>query len=312
MSFASEAELPSSAGRRRQVLADGTLIFVTFIWGSTFVLVKDIVEQVPPMLFLAVRFALGSVALALVAWALGRWRGFNLRELAWGTLIGVALGVGYTFQTVGLRDTTATNAGFITGMSVVLVPVLGLFVLRQRPGLWSWTGVMLATAGLALLSFRLGEGVTLNSGDFVVLGCAFAFALQIVLVSRVASSVDPIRLTTVQIAVAGILNGVGAVLFERQVAGLPLEVWAGAAFLGLVATALAITIQVTVQRFTTAVHAALIFTLEPVFAAIFGVWLQNDRLEESAWLGAMLILSGMLIAELGPYILTRRAARRMA
>lgn len=297
---------------RRQIVADASLVAVTLIWGATFVLVKDIVAQVSPMLFLAVRFALGAIALAAVVWLTGRWRGLSMRELAWGTLLGALLGVGYTFQTVGLQWTTASNAGFITGLSVVLVSVLGFFILKHRPGTWSWFGVTLATVGLMMLSVRFEQGLSINRGDPLVLGCAVAFALQIVFVAKVAASTDPLRMILVQIIVAGLLNGIGAVLFERPVPSLAAEIWAGAAFMGLVATGVAFVVQMTVQRFTTAVHTALIFTLEPVFAMAFGIWLQGDRLDRWGWTGAGLILCGMLGAELGPQLRTRMGKRDVA
>ncbi|MEA2574449.1 MAG: hypothetical protein QOH93_1747 [Chloroflexia bacterium] len=292
---------------RRQLWADGLLAVVTLIWGSTFVLVKDVVEQVPVMTFLAARFATGGLVLALAVLLLRRWRGLTMRELGWGAIIGTALWAGYAFQTLGLQSTTASKAGFITGLSVVLVPVLGLFVLRHRPGLWAWLGIALATAGLGLLSLRLDERVDVNRGDLLVLGCAAAFATHIVLVAR-AGWADPLRLTTVQVIVAGLLNAISAVLSGQQVASMSQEVWASVVFLGVAATAVAFLVQVSVQRFTTATHTALIFTLEPVFAAIFGSWLDNDVLTLSGWIGAGLILTGMLVTELLPYLIRRNAA----
>jgi drug/metabolite transporter (DMT)-like permease len=256
----------------------------------------------------AARFAIGGLVLAVSVLLLGRWRALTIRELGWGVLIGTALWAGYAFQTLGLQGTTASKAGFITGLSVVLVPVLGLFVLRHRPGVWAWVGIALATTGLALLSLRLDERLDVNRGDLLVLGCAFAFAIHILLVARTAQWADPLRLTTVQVIVAGLLNAVSAVLSGQQVASMSQEVWASVAFLGVAATALAFLVQVSVQRFTTATHTALIFTLEPVFAAIFGSWLDNDVLSISGWVGAGLILGGMLVTELLPYLVRRNAA----
>ncbi len=285
--------------RRRQLLADGVLVLNTLVWGSTFALVKDVVAQVPPMLFLAARFMLAALALGLILTAARRWRGLSMQEVKWGTLLGLFLGVGFTFQTVGIQWTTASNAGFITGLGVVLVPVLGLFVLRKSPDRWAWVGVVFATAGLALLSLHFEAGLSINAGDPVVLGCAFAFALHILFVSKVAWHTDPLRLTFVQMVVAGLLNAVAAGLFEGPIPHMGGEIWLAAAFLGLVASALATWAQVVVQRFTTAVHTALIFTLEPVFAAIFSVWLQGDRLGAASLAGGGLILLGMVLAEIG-------------
>ncbi len=284
------------------------LALVTLVWGSTFVLVKDMVEQVPPMMFLAARFAIGGVALAIITLVARRWRGLSMRELGWGIVIGVALWAGYSLQTLGLQKTTASNAGFITGLSVVLVPVLGLFILKHRPGIWTWSGVISATTGLALLSLRFEGGIRANSGDLLVLGCAVAFSIHILLISSAAQWCDPLRITTVQVLVAGLLNALTSLLFEGRIQGMSAEAWTAAAFLGLAATAAAFLIQVTVQRFTTASHTALIFTLEPVFAAIFGYWLDGDQLALTGWLGATLILAGMLVAELVPYVRRRRQA----
>ena len=307
------AVLGANGGRQvPRLWANGALMGVALIWGSTFVLIKDIIEQVTPLLFLAARFAVGGLALALIITFMRRWRGFSLREFWWGSLIGVALWAGYAFQTIGLQDTTASNAGFITSLYVVIVPILGVVILKQRPHRWAWLGVVAAVAGLAMLTLNFDEGVRINRGDPVVLCCSVAFALHVVLVARVAPWCDILRVTMVQIVMAGLLNAVTAIIFERPVQGLSGEIWGGIVFLGLAATALAIVIQMSVQRFTTAVNTVLILSLEPVFAAIFGMWLQNDRLGPIALAGGALILCGMLIAELGPQwrsILPRRTAR---
>lgn len=286
-------------------MADLSLVAVTLVWGSTFVLVKSMVEQVPPMMFLAVRFAIGGVLLALVTLPGHRWRGLTLRELGWGTVVGVALWAGYALQTLGLQRTTASNAGFITGLSVVLVPVLGFLALRYRLDAWTWVGVVSATVGMALLTLRFDGGIAVNPGDLLVLGCAVAFAIHILLVSRTAQWADALRITAVQVLVAGLLSALSSILFEDRIEGMSGEAWAAAAFLGLVATAAAFAIQNSVQRFTTAAHTALIFTLEPVIAAIFGYWLGGDQLALTGWFGAALILAGMLVAELVPYFRRR-------
>jgi len=295
----SSAEAPNV---KRHLVADGTLVIVTLIWGSTFVMVKDLLDVVPPMVLLASRFAFGAVALVLALVVMRRLRGLTVLELAWGSLVGVALWAGYAFQTVGMQWTTASNAGFLTGMSVALVPILGVAMLKQVPSKWAWVGVILAIIGLGMLSLRFDDGLSVNIGDVLVLGCAVAFTVQIVLISYVSHLGDGVRLVLVQVLVAGILSAVSAIIFEQPVSGLTLEVWVGIAFLGIIVTALTIVAMITVQRFTPAAHAALVYTLEPVFAALFGIWLQNDRLTAVGWTGAALILFGMLLSELGPLI----------
>jgi drug/metabolite transporter (DMT)-like permease len=291
--------------RGRQAVADGSLVAVTFIWGSTFVLVKDLVAQVPPMFMLTLRFAIAALALTMLITVARRWSGFSMRELGWGVLLGLTIGLGYAFQTVGLQYTSASNAGFITGLLVVIAPVMGIFILKQMPTRWAFLGLAMATIGLAMLSLRLDGEIEANWGDAIVLACSFAFALQVVILAHVSRLYDPVRLAMVQILVAGIVNGIGSLIFETTPSTVGVDIWAGSAFLGIMATAVGIGIQSSVQRNTTVVHASLIFTLEPVFAAIFGFWLQGDRLGPIALAGAALIIGGMLIAELGPYISMR-------
>ena len=139
----------------RQLLADSSLVLCTLVWGATFVLVKDSVAQVTPLLFIAARFALGALTLALLTLAMGRFTRLTMRELKWGTFLGILLFAGYAFQTAGLQYTTASNGGFITGLSVAIVPLLALPILRHRPHPFAIFGVVLATVGLALLSLQL-------------------------------------------------------------------------------------------------------------------------------------------------------------
>jgi len=294
---------------RRQLLADGALVAVTFIWGSTFVLVKDLIGQVPPMFMLTIRFAIAAFALMLMVTFARRWAGFSMRELGWGVDLGIAIGLGYAFQTVGLQYTTASNAGFITGLQVVIAPVLGIMLMRQMPSRWALLGIVMATLGLGMLSLRIDEGIKLNPGDTIVLACAIAFGVQIAMLGHVARRYDPLRLVLVEIVVAGIINGAGSMLLESPPAAIGPDIWVGVAFLGIMATAIGFWVQANAQAYTTVVHAALIITLEPVFAAVFGFWLQGDRLGAVALGGAALIVSGMLVAELAPYV-TGRAAKQ--
>jgi drug/metabolite transporter (DMT)-like permease len=306
------SEAGSAASRKRQLLADGALLGVVFIWGSTFVMVKDLIEQVPPMQLLAVRFGIASIPPLLFITVMRRWRGFSLRELAWGSAVGVVLGLGYTLQTVGLQYTTASHGAFVTGLLVVIAPVMGIFVMRQVPSRWAIAGILLATVGLAMLSLRLEEGFQVNFGDLLILGCAFAFALHIALVARTSRMFDSFRLSVVQIVVAGALNAVGALLFEWPWKPMSAEMWAGAAFLGIMATTVGISVLVAVLRYTSVVHAALINSMEPVFGALFGIWLQGDYLGPIPLTGAALIVVGMLVTDLAPYILKTAGTRAAA
>ena len=273
--------------------ADLSLLVVTAVWGATFVMVKEALSAAGPLTFLTLRFSLAALVLLPV---LAARRGPIPRSVAVsGAAIGLFLAAGYAFQTAGLQFTSASKAGFITGLSVVIVPVLAALLLRQRPAGATLVGVALATVGLGLLS--LGDEVSIELGDLLMLGCAVSFALHIVAVGRFAPRRDVLALTTAQIVAAALLTGTGALLFERPMPGQLGEILPAAVFTGLFATVAAFYLQTHAQRFTTPTHTALIFTMEPVFAGLFGYLLAGERLGARGLAGCGLILAGMLIGQ---------------
>lgn len=275
--------------------ADLALGIVALIWGSTFVVVQNALDAVGPLTFVAWRFWLAAIMLgALFA---KRLRHLTRGELYAGGLIGVWLAGGYTFQTIGLQTTTTAKAGFITGLSVVIVPLLATLLLRRPPGQGAIAGIIAATMGLALLT--LNNDLSVQTGDLWVLACALMFALHIVSVAHFSPQHGAVRLTTVQIGTVALLGTGAAFAFEIPTLDLPAETWAAIAFTGVVATALVFSVQVYVQRFTTPTHTALLFSLEPVFAAFFGWWWGGEILGTKELIGCGLILAGMIIAELG-------------
>jgi len=267
-------------------------VLVTLIWGSTFVMVKDALNSVQPLGFLSLRFLLAAVVLGLLFRK--RLRSSARREVVAGLLIGVWLFAGYFLQTVGLQYTTSSKAGFITGLSVVIVPVLATVLLREPPTQSAIVGASLATVGLAFLSLR--GNLTFSYGDLWVLGGALGFALQIVTVGHFAPSMDPARLTFFQIAATGLISLALAPWVETLTFSLAPSAWFAVVFTGLVATALVLSIQTKAQQFTSPTHTAVIFALEPVFAALFGFLLAGDRLGPRELIGCTLILLGMLAA----------------
>ena len=291
----------------RQLRADLALLMVTLIWGATFVMVKGAVAGFPVFAFLAVRFLLASLALLpLVATrvrsASSGKRSRATHEASWrhlraGVIVGLLLFAGYALQTIGLRYTTASKAGFITGLSVAIVPVLSALLLRRAPDRLAILGVALATLGLALLS--LGDDLTVNRGDLFVLGCALAFASHIVAVGAFAPRMDALTLAFFQIATVALVSGLTSLAVERPWPAMPGHVLFAAAFTGVLATSLAFAVQTAAQRFTSPTHTALIFAAEPVFAALFGYLLAGERLGSRGLMGCALILAGMIVAELG-------------
>ena len=270
------------------------LVAVTAVWGSTFVLVRDAVAQVPPFTFIAFRFLAAAALLAAVR---PRLAAGGRRDLvAAGALAGLALFAGYGFQTVGLQYTTASNAGFITGLAVVLTPLLAALLLRQPPGGWPVAGALLAAVGLALLSLQQLE---VRHGDALVLGCAVAFAAHILLLGRFAPRFPSYPLAIVQLGTAGLLAlGWAGVAGDLVVPGSA-EVWVALAITAVAASAGAFLIQTRAQQEVSPTRTAVILTMEPVFAGLFGFLLAGERLSGRGWLGAALILTGMLVAELG-------------
>lgn len=309
-----------------QLTADLALLSASLIWGATFVMVKDAVSAFPVFSFMALRFTLAAAVLGAAAlWrrrvaVRGRhgataWghevspapapRPARARTLHASLLIGLALFAGFTFQTTGLQLTTPAKTGFITGLSVVIVPLGAALLLRQPPNRNAWLGVAFATVGLGSLS--LTSDLRVAPGDLLVLLCAFSFAGHILLTGHFAPRHDPLLLTLGQVATVALLSGAAALLFDLPAvgwralaAGLDERVLFAAAFTGLLATAGAFGIQTVAQRFTSATHAALIFAAEPVFAGLFSFLLTGEVLGPRQLIGCGLILAGMLVAELRP------------
>lgn len=273
--------------------ADALLLTVAWIWGSTFVLVKQTVLRFPVYAFLALRFALAAAILFLLFGR--RLRLLRPRMVGAGIAIGLLLFGGYAFQTVGLQYTTASKAGFITGLSVVIVPFLSALWLKRVPERQVLLGVALSIIGLALLT--LERDLTLARGDLIVLGCAFCFALHITAVSLFAPQTDALALTTVQISAVALFSSLAALTTANWKWPIPNRVFQAAVFTGVLATTLAFAIQNNVQTRTTATHTALIFATEPVFAALSGYFLAGERLTKTGLVGCGLILLGMICAE---------------
>jgi drug/metabolite transporter (DMT)-like permease len=281
------------------------LIAVTAIWGVTFVQVKDAVAIYPLFAFLAVRFAIAGATLAVPA--APRLRGLGRTGAAAGALLGLLLAAGYALQTAGLQRTTVSSTGFITGLYVVLTPLFALLLFRARVGREVWGGVALAVAGLAMLS---GVEAGSSSGDLLVLSSTAAQALQIVAVERFANRYDAIALTFVEMVTALVVFF--AIALALGDLGVPRgwTVWGALLVTGVFASALAYLIQVWAQRRMSASRIALVFSLETVFAGLFGFALAGDRLGALGWGGCAAIFAGILLAEPAAAAVLRRLVAR--
>jgi drug/metabolite transporter (DMT)-like permease len=258
------------------------LLVVTAVWGWTFVLVKDAVTQYPTLPFLQIRFALALIVLALVV---RRWP--RRRELRAGALIGVVLAAGYLTQTAGLTITSPGNAGLITGLFVVLTPVLNRLFGAPIPW-WTWIAVLVSLAGLVLLT---GGPSGMNAGDVLVLACAVLFALHIVLLGRWSPGMSPALLTLAQMGMCTVLFSLGGTWSLRPPSG---SVWFAIVITGVFASAFGYFVQTWAQGHIGANRVALILATEPAWALVAAVVLAGQRFGVVEAIGAALILGAIV------------------
>ena len=296
----------TSEGGPRRFVPDSVLVAVTAVWGSSFVVVKNVLEVSPPFGFLFCRFLLATVLTGLLVF--GRRAGAGL--LRDGLTTGLILAAGMSLQVLGQTETTASKAAFLTGLSVVLTPFAAYARTRRLPSLENGIGIALASAGFFVLTFpRTGE--SFERGDLLMTGCGVVFAFYIVELAERSPRHDPVLFTGVQLATVALvalglmvalrlplLGGYHAAAVEaRPVA------WGGTfigsvLYLGSIGAVGTFLGQTWAQRRMSATHAAIIFTLEPVFAALLAAWLLSERLEARGFTGAALVLAGIVVSEL--------------
>ncbi len=280
-----------TAARSRQV-ATLLLIALTAIWGSTFFLIRDVVRQLSPADFLAVRFTIAAVATLAVFWR--PMLALNKREIEVGLGLGIVYGAAQILQTVGLAHTQATRSGFITGTYVVLTPIIAAVLLREHIPRSTWVAVLMATAGLATLSL---SGFGFGFGETVTLFAAVFYALHIVGLGKYSSPAGAAGLSAVQMVVIAVVSLVAAApggIELPQGAGA----WTSVVYMALIAGAVAIWAQTWAQSHLSATRAAIVMTLEPVFAAGFAVALGGESMTVRMFLGGALVLAAMYTVEL--------------
>lgn len=280
--------------QKSRKLAFWLLIFATAIWGSTFVVVQDGIEQMSMLMFMGWRFV---IALLVMIAMRPRALIMDGQTFRFGLWIGIALALGYITQTYGLLFTSATVSGFITGMFVVLTPIAAGIVYRLKISASAWVGVFIATIGLATISlkgwsFGIGEGWTL-------LGAAF-FSFQIMWLSRWATTTNAFSIAIVQVGTVMVIFVVSGLIFDGYQTPPNAEVWIAIVFLAVFASAIAFFIQTWAQSHMDPTRAAVILSFEPVFAGIFGVLVAGDILTWRIVLGGLLILIAIYLVELAP------------
>jgi drug/metabolite transporter (DMT)-like permease len=262
------------------------LVLITVIWGSTFAIIKETIQTVPVPVLLAVRFGFAGLILL--------WVRPERKTFGPGLILGLLSFVGYATQTVGLLTTSASKAAFITGLSVILTPIVGAIWLRQRVPLRAWLAAFAALAGLGLMTLSSYEGLVV--GDFWVLCTAIAYAVYIVYLGEIALRHRAVALTAVQIWLVAGLSWLWAIPDLPTVTSLSIDALLALIYLALLATALVLWLQALAQQVVPAYATALIFALEPVFAAIFAYFLLGETLGLQGWVGGVLVVLAMVTA----------------
>lgn len=279
-------------GSARSRLATILLVSLTAVWGSTFFLIRDLVRSLPAMDFLAVRFTISAVVMLVVFWR--PVRALNRRQVLVGTGLGVLYGLAQIFQTVGLATTPASVSGFVTGTYVVLTPVFTAVILRERVPGSTWAAVGLATGGLALLSLN---GLSVGAGEAITLLAAALYALHIVGLGRHSASEIATGLSVVQMVVIAVICVLGA-LPGGIVLPTTSRQWATVLYMVVFASILALWVQTWAQAHLPATRAAIVMTLEPVFAAFFAVTFGDETATLRMVVGGALVLTAMYAVEL--------------
>ena len=280
--------------RRTAVLATAALLALAACWGSTFFLIKDLLDRVPTLDFLALRFAVAAVALLVVApRAIGRLSPVVRRH---AMVLGGLYGLAQILQTAGLAQTPASISGFVTGLYVVFTPLLAAAILRTRIPTITWAAVALATVGLAVLALN---GLSIGYGEAITLASAVLYALHIVGLGAWSSAQDAIGMTILQVIVIAVVCTLGTV---RDGIVLPDRTsdWLSVLYMAVVVGALGLLGQTWAQAHLPPTRCAIIMSMEPVFASFFAVWLGGEDLTARLLVGGTLVLVAMLTVELAP------------
>jgi len=283
----------------KQYRAELYMAAVTFIWGSTFVISKSLLDYTTPLAYTALRFFLSAAIVLILFYK--RVSLIPVSTMLKGTVLGIFLFFGFALQTVGLQYTTASKSAFFTGMLVVLTPIVHFTVqhflnMEKKPlRTGNIIGVIFAAFGLFLLTSP--EGSSFNYGDALTLGCAVLFALYIVYLDFASSEPDKLQLTYIQFLVCGILGLISAILFENSHIVFSWQFISGLLYLTIFATIISMWVQNQFQGDTTPTRAALIFALEPVIAAVFAYYFRNEIIGIVGALGGAIILLGLLVSE---------------
>lgn len=285
------------------------LLLAGAIWGMGFVAQSTAMDAIGPLQFIGLRFLVATLFIAPFAWFEARkaTAPVNRKAVAGFVQAGLALFFAMVLQQIGLLYTSVTNAGFLTGLYVVLVPLIALLALRHKPHPLIWPAVAMTFCGIWLLAG--GGSVALNRGDILTIACAVLWAVQVILVGRYGPLADrPVFLSMVQFAVTGALGLAAGLIFEPLALEPVVQALPEILFAGVFASGIAFTLQVVGQRHTSAPQAAIFLSTESLFAALFGAIILGESVPAGGYIGGLLIFSAILLVEIGPSMLRRKPA----
>jgi drug/metabolite transporter (DMT)-like permease len=280
--------------RISNITADLGLLTVTVFWGTTFILSKIILTEISLFTYLAIRLCLAAFFMILISLPFRSY--FKPTTLLHGIILGTILFLSYFFQMWGIQFTSATNAGFITALNVVFVPIFLILFFKDKPKPASLVGVVFATVGLFLLSG--GDFTALNKGDWLVFLCAITVTFHVIYTGIFAPKNNIYLLTAVQLSTTALLSLTLLIFNQNQSVHLSRDIILILIYLALFGTVYTFLMQTSMQRFTTPTRTALVFTMEPVFAFLFAYLIAGEMLSPMRWLGGIFILLGMITAEI--------------
>jgi drug/metabolite transporter (DMT)-like permease len=280
---------------KRSIRADLALLLVTIFWGAGFPATKIALQTMTPYYHIGIRFAIASLLLSLLFYK--KLQDLNRGLIKSALILSSLLFATFAFQTVGIQYTTALKSGFFSGLAVLIVPIFSIFYLKTKPEPKTIISVIAATLGLFLLS-NAGNNSNFNLGDFLTILCAICYAWQLLLTGTYVQKHDATLLAIVQLFFVALFGMLFAVIFEPFPKNMSMPSFWSLMFSTVFCTAFAFWMQTTAQKFTTASHIALIFTMEPVFGALTSFLILGEVIGGIGIIGGILIVSAMLISEL--------------
>ncbi len=279
----------------KQLKADIALLLITVGWGASFLITKSSLSELSTFNFLAIRFSVAFILSLIIFFK--QIINIDKKTFKHGIVLGIVVYATYALQTIGLNYTTASKSAFITGFNVILVPIFSTILTKKVPDKKVFFSVFIAFIGLGLLT--LNKNVSgINIGDIYTFICAIMCAIHILLIGKYTKECESISLAVIQIGVCAVLSLTTSLAFENPIVPTSYSIWINILILSVVCTLGAFIVQSVAQKFTSPTHTALIFTAEPVFAAIFGYIILGEMLSIQGLIGAILILIGMIITEI--------------